>query len=141
MPTAPLLPVSCAVIRRGRHLLLVQRPLHKADALKWEFPGGKLEPGETPAQCVLREIEEELKVTITLRGYLTPVMRLLLDGTYVRLYPFLAVLMEGEVDLQEHLDSRWVTCEEAALLDLCEGDRPILALLQEAELEATDWFT
>ena len=58
----PALPVVCALIERDSRVLLAQRPAHKHLALKWEFPGGKIEDGEQPRDAMRRELEEELGI-------------------------------------------------------------------------------
>ena len=71
MPSSAPIPVVCAIIERpdGR-VLIAQRPAHKHLGLKWEFPGGKVEPDETPEAALCREIKEELGCDITLVGAL-----------------------------------------------------------------------
>ena len=66
LPVSHPVPVVCAVIERAGLILLAQRPAHKLLALKWEFPGGKVEPGELPAAAILREIREELGCEVRL---------------------------------------------------------------------------
>ena len=62
MPTTPHFVVVCALIERGGRVLVAQRPAGKAQARRWEFPGGKIEPDETPAAALVREIREELVI-------------------------------------------------------------------------------
>lgn len=117
--------VACALIERDGRLLLAQRPPGKALALKWEFPGGKIEAGETADEALAREIVEELGISITIRRRLPSVTH---DyGSYsVRLIPFACVLEGGEPHPHEHVDVRWCTPDEVDALDLAEADRPVL---------------
>ena len=57
--------VAAALLFFGNEILICQRPKNKGNALLWEFPGGKLEPGETPEECLIRECREELGITIS----------------------------------------------------------------------------
>ena len=65
-PASIPVPVVCAVIERNGRVLIAQRPLHKLLPLKWEFAGGKVEPGEAPAAAIVREIREELGCEIVI---------------------------------------------------------------------------
>ena len=72
VPSPVPVPVVCAVIERERLVLIAQRPPHKLLPGKWEFPGGKVEPGENPAAAIIREIREELGCTLTVTRALPP---------------------------------------------------------------------
>ena len=68
-----MIEVCCAIITKDSKLLAVQRGIESNHPLKWEFPGGKIIFGETPEQCIIREIDEELSVNIELFSKLHPV--------------------------------------------------------------------
>lgn len=120
-----MLDVTCAIIRKGDQILAMQRGPHPTYPFKWEFPGGKLDPGETLEECILREIQEELGVVIRILGTMDFVeVQHATRG--IRLFPFLAEIVEGEVALIEHNDLRWGLPAELEGLDWGEGDRRIL---------------
>lgn len=132
--------VVAALIRRRDTWLLCQRPMGKARAGLWEFPGGKVEPGETQEAAILRECREELGAELTCFGPLMTV-------TYA--YPEVTVrltLMDcresgGEIRRLEHQDMRFVTLEEAGALALCPADRLFaqkLAAREEAGRQHAD---
>ncbi len=129
-PPAPL-PVVCAVITdaAGR-VLLAQRPAHKHLGLKWEFPGGKVEPGESPEAALVREIREELGCDIALTRALP---RFTHDyGTVViEMIPFVATLASASPTPlpHEHVALTW--CEPATLrsYDLAPADWPVVDAL------------
>lgn len=139
MSNALELPVCCAVLRRKEQILIVQRPPGKNEALKWEFPGGKLEEGETESACIQREISEELGLRISLRGRLRAVYKQS-GGLSIKLMTFLGCPEPGELVLHEHQDYRWVRASQLASFDLCEADRAIAAILLEPGLEAQGWW-
>ncbi len=119
----------CAVIsdQSGRYLV-ARRPQGKALAGKWEFPGGKVEPGEEPSEALGREIWEELGVAISVMGPLTEVVHH--DNTScIRLLPFSARLNDGVPRAIEHEAIRWVSPQELITLDLADADIPIVRQL------------
>ena len=129
-PLTPI-PVVAAVIEdaRGR-VLVAQRPAHKHLALKWEFPGGKVEPAESPEAALARELREELGIEIEI---LRPFPRLTHDYDDVRIgmIPFLCRLAPGSAapHPHEHIGLRWVSHRELATLDLAAADLPVVAAL------------
>jgi 8-oxo-dGTP diphosphatase len=119
--------VVCAVIQDEQdRVLAAQRPPGKAQAGRWEFPGGKIEQGESPEGALAREIEEELGCILSLGAALTPVDHPYPGGRLL-LRPFLAKIASGAPTAHEHSALRWVTAEEAARLDWAPADVPVLA--------------
>jgi 8-oxo-dGTP diphosphatase len=126
MPPTPHFVVVCALIERGGLVLAAQRPAGKSQARLWEFPGGKIEPDETPAAALAREIREELQVEITVGARLP-------DAVYdygkfaITLVPFRASLRDGvEPHAAEHEALRWCAPEELRALDWAPADVPIV---------------
>lgn len=118
--------VTCGLIERDGRLLVAQRPPGKALAGKWEFPGGKVEPGESPEACLARELFEELGVQVEVGVALAPAAHAY--GTRViRLLPFICRIRAGEPVAHEHSALRWCTIDEIAALDLAAADIPVLA--------------
>lgn len=117
--------VACALIERDGRLLVAQRPATKAQALKWEFPGGKVEHGEDTRAALEREIAEELGVTIEVRQQLAATIHDY-GPVAIRLLPFVCVLQSGEPVPHEHVEVRWSTPCEIDELDLADADRPVL---------------
>jgi 8-oxo-dGTP diphosphatase len=112
--------VLASVVQRESRLLVCLRPPHKRHGGLWEFPGGKLEPGETDLQAARRELEEELGVHVTGVG---PVEYSVEDPGSDFVIDFLPVKIEGEPVCLEHSDLAWVTEEELDGLDLAPSDR------------------
>lgn len=121
--------VVAALIWRGERFLACQRPVHKARGLLWEFVGGKVEPGETREQALVRECEEELDVTVVPRDIFMEVTHEYPDLT-VHLTLFNAELPQGEPKPLEHNALRWITAEEIEELAFCPADEEILERLK-----------
>ena len=122
--------VVAALIWEGDRFLACQRPAHKARALLWEFVGGKVEPGETPEEALIRECREELAVTVQPKDVFMTVIHEYPDLT-VRLILFNAAIVEGTPQLLEHNDLRWVKTSQIDELEFCPADEEILKKLKE----------
>jgi len=118
--------VTCALLAREGRLLVAQRPPDKQLALKWEFPGGKIEAGESGPAALARELREELGIDVEVGRELPPVTH---DyGTArILLRSFLCRLRAGEPHPLEHIAVRWCTPDEIGTLDLAAADVPVLA--------------
>ena len=128
----PHIHVACAIIQQDGLILAAQRSSTMSLPLKWEFPGGKLEAGESPQVCLLRELNEELGISVTIGEELPPHTHSYPTFT-VTLYPFLCHHLQGRIILHEHNDVRWLTLTDLPLLDWAEADLPIIqALVQLA---------
>lgn len=117
--------VTCAIININNKTLVVQRSEHMKLPLKWEFPGGKVEVGESEEACIKREIKEELNIEIELISRLTPSI-FDYPNLSVQLIPFLAEYIEGEIILSEHKQYQLLTKDKLQELDWAEADVPIL---------------
>jgi len=131
MPPSSALPVVAAVIEDAAGLVLVaQRPAHKHLALKWEFPGGKVEPGESPEAALARELREELGIEIE-------ILRVLPRFTHdygdivIEMISFVCRLAPASAapHAHEHVALRWVSREQLPTLDLAAADLPVIVAL------------
>ena len=122
--------VVAALIWQGDRFLACQRPAHKARGLLWEFVGGKVEPGETKEQALIRECKEELAVSVEVRDVFMEVDHVYPDLT-VHLTLFNASIAEGIPQKLEHNDLRWITVEEIDQYEFCPADEEILRRLKE----------
>lgn len=121
--------VVAALIWDGDKFMICQRPAHKARGLLWEFVGGKVEPGETKEQALIRECQEELAVTLEVGDVFMDVVHEYPDLT-VHLTLFHARIAEGVPQKLEHNDIRWITAEEIDFYDFCPADEVILNRLK-----------
>ena len=122
--------VVAALIWNGDRFMICQRPAHKARGLLWEFVGGKIEPGETKEQALIRECWEELAVTLSVGDVFMDVVHEYPDLT-VHLTLFNATIAEGEPQKLEHNDIHWITPSEIPNYDFCPADEEILAKICE----------
>ena len=118
----------CALIERGGGFLLAQRPVNKHLPLKWEFPGGKVEPGEDPVTAIVREIREELGCDVNITRALPAFLH---DyGTVViEMIPFVCALTPAspEPHPHEHVALAWVQPSGLGAYDVAAADLPIIA--------------
>lgn len=121
--------VVAALIWKGNQFMICQRPAHKARGLLWEFVGGKVEPGETKEQALVRECREELAVAVQVGKVFMEVTHEYPDLT-VHLTLFLASIQEGTPQLLEHNDIRWIAVEEIDQYSFCPADEVILERLK-----------
>ena len=122
--------VVAALIWRGNRFMICQRPAHKARGLLWEFVGGKVEPGETKQQALIRECREELAVTVTVLDVFMDVVHEYPDLT-VHLTLFHAEISDGIPQCLEHNALRWITVAQIPEYDVCPADVEILSALQQ----------
>ncbi len=126
--------VVAALIWDAEKFMICQRPAHKARGLLWEFVGGKVEPGETKAQALIRECREELAVTLRVGDVFMDVVHEYPD-LRVHLTLFNAVIAAGVPQRLEHNDIRWITVGEISQYAFCPADEAILRRLQGAAPE------
>ncbi|MEN9360921.1 MAG: hypothetical protein RL095_2456 [Verrucomicrobiota bacterium] len=120
-------PVVAALLHRRRRILLARRAPGEKHAGAWEFPGGKVEPGESSEEALRREIREELELEL---GELREVLRHELPQHGIVLIFLLAACPHGEPRLSVHDRCDWLPPEELDLPGLLPGDRPAVAWLQ-----------
>lgn len=121
--------VVAALIWRGDKFLICQRPANKARALLWEFVGGKVEAGETKEQALIRECREELAITVAPKNLFMEVKHEYSD-IIVNLSVFNSAISNGEPQLLEHNDIKWITVREIDNYDFCPADKQILARIK-----------
>ena len=124
--------VVAALIWDGDRFLACQRPANKSRALLWEFVGGKVEPGETAAEALIRECREELNVTVSPSDVFMEVVHEYPDIT-VRLILFNATVTDGTAEKLEHNDIRWITTGEIDNFQFCPADKDILIQLKRID--------
>ena len=122
--------VVAALIWQGNTFMICQRPAHKARGLLWEFVGGKVEPGETKEQALIRECREELAITLSVGEVFMDVIHEYPDLT-VHLTLFNAIIADGEPQKLEHNDIQWITPSEIPSYAFCPADEEILVEIIE----------
>ena len=120
--------VVAALIWDKDKFMICQRPVHKARGLLWEFVGGKVEPGETKEQALIRECQEELAITISVGNVFMDVVHEYPDIN-VHLTLFNATIAEGVPQKLEHNDIKWISINEIPEYNFCPADTEILERL------------
>ena len=124
-----MIEVVAALIWDKDKFMICQRPADKARALLWEFVGGKVEPGETKEQALIRECQEELDITLSADDVFMDVVHEYPDIT-VHLTLFNATIAEGVPQKLEHNDIKWIKVSEIDNYDFCPADTEILKKLK-----------
>lgn len=109
--------------------MICQRPAHKARPLKWEFVGGKVEPGETKEQALIRECQEEIDITLDISSLFDEVIYEYPEIT-VKISFYNASIIKGKPKLLEHNDFKWITTKEIDHYSFCPADELILKKLK-----------
>lgn len=126
--------VAAAIIVRNGKIFIAQRPEGKSLAHHWEFPGGKLEEGETLPQCLKRELREELNIDADVGEYFMISTYDYEFGTIALNAFWVTVKGNGEVKSNEHENTAWVSPQELDNYKFAPADMPIVAKLKELKL-------
>lgn len=126
--------VGAAIMKDGK-LFVAQRPEGKEVGLKWEFPGGKIEVGESPKEALVREIMEELGTLIEVNHYIATV-RHQYSSFHLTMQVFQCTLIGPEPVLTEHVNSKWITAGEIDSLDWAPADYKILDAVKQSLLSS-----
>lgn len=124
--------VTAAVIENQGNFLIAQRKKQSHQGMKWEFPGGKIEPGESPELCLAREIREELGINIEV-GDIFKVISHNYGEKQVILLCYKCRMLSGTLSPIECEDFQWVTPEQMQGFDFAPADVPLVQALQKGE--------
>ncbi|MFD2999048.1 (deoxy)nucleoside triphosphate pyrophosphohydrolase [Pontibacter toksunensis] len=120
-----MLKVTCAIIELHGKVLVTQRSEFMREPLLWEFPGGKLEQGETEEACLVREVYEELNIHVRPLKRLTPVMHQT-KNHLIELIPHICTYVGGVIHLLEHIAFEWVDPSALQKYNWCLPDVPVV---------------
>ena len=123
--------VAVAILRKNSMILICQRKQGGRYALKWEFPGGKFEIGETVEQCLSRELREELSIDIHSIGRIETLSAQYEDGGVFNVSYCFVSGFDGEPQNNVFDQIRWVTLLELRQMDMLEGNKPFIETLNE----------
>lgn len=129
--------VVAALIVRGKELLICQRTQDQPMPLKWEFPGGKIEPGEEERTALRRELEEELGITAAIGEKVTSIQHHYKKGGAVELHFYSVKEYEGEMENRIFEQIRWVDRRDLPRFDFLEADRALVRELAQGKLLAS----
>ncbi|MGH7804811.1 MAG: (deoxy)nucleoside triphosphate pyrophosphohydrolase [Candidatus Binatia bacterium] len=122
--------VAAGLVRRDGRILACRRSAEMRHPGKWEFPGGKVEPGESLEECLRRELDEELGIAADVGALVLRSVARYPNLEPIELAFFFVDHFAGEPDAREYAEIRWVEPGELGELDFLEGDREILAALK-----------
>lgn len=114
--------VVAAIIIDGDKVLLAKRKAEKRLGGLWEFPGGKMEPGETPEETIVREIKEELDIDVTVESYFSENVHQYDFGT-IKLIAYVCRYAAGKFSFKDHSEVRWVNIDDLYDYEVAQADR------------------
>lgn len=126
--------VTAAIIKRENRVLIAERAPGENLSGQWEFPGGKIEPGETPQECLKREIREELEVDIDVLDFFGESIYEYHSGS-IKLIAFWCKWISGDFRLNVHSRIEWVTRQQLDLYDFAPADLPLVERLKARLLD------
>lgn len=127
--------VAAALILRDDTVLICQRRADQPMALKWEFPGGKIEPGETAEQALARELDEELGIHAEIGACVVRIRHTYRNGGAVDLQFFVVRTFHGEIENRIFNDFRWTSLKSLPTFDFLAADRGLIQDLADGKLE------
>ena len=125
--------VTAAMIIKGDKIIIARRGPGDALADKWEFPGGKFEINETPEQCLKREMKEEFDIDVSIGEYLGSSIYHY-DHISIELLAYRTYWEDGEIDLKDHDDFKWISLEQLSEFDFAPADLVFVEKLQKGEI-------
>lgn len=126
--------VVAALIVRSDEVLCCQRTEHQALPLKWEFPGGKIESGESAEQALQRELDEELGICANVGAKIAQLTHTYVNGNAVELHFFLVKEYTGDLQNRIFREIRWVKRRDLAALDFLDADRSLVEQIASGKL-------
>lgn len=120
--------VAAVIINQHNQIFCARRKDQGELALKWEFPGGKIEKNESLEDALVREIKEEFSTTIKVNDFIMTVKHQY-QGFHLTMHAFYAEVIDGSLSLNEHTDSKWLSKDELMTLDWAAADIPIVRAL------------
>lgn len=128
--------VAALIVKDGK-VLVCQRTRHQTMPLKWEFPGGKVEPNEEPVDALRRELEEELGIRAQIGPQSAVIRHTYKDGAAVELRFHLVTQFEGEIENRIFREVRWTSPEELPTYDFLEADITLVKDIAQGKIVLT----
>ncbi len=126
------LDIVCGIICRNHKVLIAKRGKGIHENI-WEFPGGKVEPGETREDAVIREIKEELEIDVSVDKYLISIIDERED-CILDVHAYICSYLNGDIRLQAHHEYTWINIRDVVKYNFEKADQPILDKLQEVSI-------
>jgi 8-oxo-dGTP diphosphatase len=125
--------VTAAILLKDNKIIIAKRGPNDRLANKWEFPGGKVETNETPEQCLKREMKEEFDIDVSVGEYLGSSIYNY-SHMSIELMAYRAYWENGEIDLKDHDDFKWISIEQLADFDFAPADMVFVERLKNGEI-------
>ena len=125
--------VTAAILEKDGRIIIAQRKSCDYLSGKWEFPGGKIEHGETPEQCLARELKEEFGIDVFIGDYLGSNLHHY-DHISIELMAYRASWVGGTISMSDHKAYRWVTVDELSDYEFAPADIPFVDMLRKGKL-------
>lgn len=125
-----MIKVAAAIIIKNNKILVAKRRDNQYFKNKWEFPGGKIEKGETPEECLQREVKEEFDITVRIDSFFME-SKFQYPHMKIHLLTYLAYIQSGTLQANEHEEYQWVSTSELDDFDFLEADEPIISQLKQ----------
>lgn len=125
--------VTAAILIKDDKIIIARRGPDDKLADKWEFPGGKVEINETPEQCLKREMKEEFDIDVSVGEYLGSSIYHY-DHISIELLAYRTYWEDGEINLKDHDDFKWISLEELVEFDFAPADLVFVEKLQKGEI-------
>ena len=126
--------VTAAILEKDGRILIDQRNSKYHLTGKWEFPGGKIEAGETPEECLARELNEEFDIEVSIGDHLGSNIHHY-DHISIELLAYCAFWDGGKINSTDHKDFKWVTIDELDQFDFAPADQPFVEMLKRGEIK------
>ena len=124
--------VTAAILISENKVLIAQRKITDNQGGKWEFPGGKIQGGESPRECLKREMREEFGINVSIGEFFGESTYRYEHGT-IKLFAYRASWTDGAFSLNAHADSRWVYPSQLGNFDYAAADIPFVEKLQQSK--------
>ena len=122
-----MIKVVAAILEKENKILIAKKREGKPLAGLWEFPGGKIEEGETPEESLIRELMEEMNIKVRVNEYVGESIYDYGDGKVISLKGFTAEIIEGDIKLTDHDEYKWITLEEICNYRIAPADIPLIS--------------
>lgn len=119
-----MIDVTAAIITKDDTVFIAKKGAQARFAHKWEFPGGKIEDGEAPEECVVRELFEEFGIEIEVLGYCTESIHTFPEGQ-IKIFAYYCRWVGGEITPTEHEDYKWAPVRALDTFDFAPADIPL----------------
>ena len=128
-----MIDVTAAILVKNGKVLIAKRKPDDKQPGKWEFPGGKIEAGESARECLKREMQEEFEIEVRVGKFLAESIYHYPHGS-IRLLAYQAEWQAGDLDLKDHADYAWAQCDRLAEFDFAPADLPFVRKLISREI-------